>query len=143
MPRSKSSRMVVIVGILVMLVLGVSYSAKLQSRLSIDNDRPTGVEQLIMNGDCVGYQKGSFVFYLLKRMGFQEEKLKAYTSEEYATALSRGSHYNGVSAIVDEIPYIKVFLAKYPDQFTMAELPFSSGGFAFVFLSLFSVIMKF
>ncbi|XXG58333.1 hypothetical protein AAC387_Pa04g0666 [Persea americana] len=143
MPRSKSSRMVVIVGILVMLVLGVSYSAKLQARLSIDNDRPTGVEQLIMNGDCVGYQKGSFVFYLLKRMGFQEEKLKAYTSEEYATALSRGSHYNGVSAIVDEIPYIKVFLAKYPDQFTMAELPFSSGGFAFVFLSLFSVIIKF
>ncbi|KAJ8617181.1 hypothetical protein MRB53_013367 [Persea americana] len=133
MPRSKSSRMVVIVGILVMLVLGVSYSAKLQSRLSIDNDRPTGVEQLIMNGDSVGYQKGSFVFYLLKRMGFQEEKLKAYTSEEYATALSRGSHYNGVSAIVDEIPYIKVFLAKYPDQFTMAELPFSSGGFAFLF----------
>eukprot|EP00268_Persea_americana_P015567 TRINITY_DN17240_c1_g1_i1.p1 TRINITY_DN17240_c1_g1~~TRINITY_DN17240_c1_g1_i1.p1 ORF type:complete len:115 (+),score=16.75 TRINITY_DN17240_c1_g1_i1:3-347(+) len=98
------------------------------------------IEQLIMNGDYVGYQKGSFVFALLKHMGFQREKLKAYSSkEEYAMALSRGSHNNGVSAIIDEIPYIKIFLAKYSSRYTMAGPTLRPGGFGFVSLSLSSL----
>ncbi|XXG58327.1 hypothetical protein AAC387_Pa04g0662 [Persea americana] len=112
------------------------YGAILQALLSPNNDGPivTTIEQLIVNEDYVGYQKGSFVFDLLKHMGFREEKLKAYSSiDEYATALSRGSSYNGVSAIVDEIPYIKVFLAKYADRYTMVRPTFSTMGFAFLF----------
>ncbi|KAJ8617183.1 hypothetical protein MRB53_013369 [Persea americana] len=134
--KSNYSRLVVCLWILAVFLLVTTYAGILQSMLSCDDDGTTltSLEQLIMNGDCVGYQKGSFVFDLLKNKGFQEQKLKAYSSiEEYATALSRGSHNNGVSAIIDEIPYIKVFLAKYADRYTMAVPTFNSGGFGFLF----------
>ncbi|KAJ8617180.1 hypothetical protein MRB53_013366 [Persea americana] len=130
------SRLLLIFWIFGVFVLVTSYAAKLKSMITSDNDQPTvlGIEQLIMNQDYVGYQKGSFVFHLLKHMGFQEEKLKAYSSnEEYAIALSRGSCNNGVSAIIEEIPYIKVFLAKYGDRYTMAGPTFGPGGFGFLF----------
>eukprot|EP00268_Persea_americana_P002901 TRINITY_DN10879_c0_g1_i5.p1 TRINITY_DN10879_c0_g1~~TRINITY_DN10879_c0_g1_i5.p1 ORF type:complete len:755 (+),score=106.14 TRINITY_DN10879_c0_g1_i5:304-2265(+) len=135
-PKSKYSRLVVIFWMAAMFILVGGYGAILQAMLSPNNDGPivTTIEQLIVNEDYVGYQKGSFVFDLLKHMGFREEKLKAYSSiDEYATALSRGSSYNGVSAIVEEIPYIKVFLAKYADRYTMVRPTFSTMGFAFLF----------
>ncbi|KAJ8617184.1 hypothetical protein MRB53_013370 [Persea americana] len=116
-------------------VLGTTYAAILQSTLS-SNVQPTvmSMEQLIINGDHVGYQKGSYVFDLLKHKGFQEQKFKPYSSiDEYAIALSRGSHNNGVSAIIDEIPYLKVFLAKYADRYTMAGPTIRPGGFGFLF----------
>lgn len=122
-------------------VLGTTYAAILQSTLS-SNVQPTvmSMEQLIINGDHVGYQKGSYVFDLLKHKGFQEQKLKPYSSiDEYAIALSRGSHNNGVSAIIDEIPYLKVFLAKYADRYTMAGPTIRPGGFGFVCFSLYSL----
>ncbi|RWR91362.1 glutamate receptor 2.5-like protein isoform X1 [Cinnamomum micranthum f. kanehirae] len=134
--QSNYSRLVVSLWIFAVFLLVTTYAGILQSMLSSDNDGATvtSLEQLIMNGDCVGYQKGSFVFDLLKNKGFQEQNLKAYSSiEEYATALSRGSHNNGVSAIIDEIPYIKVFLAKYADRYTMAVPTVNSGGFGFLF----------
>ncbi|KAK8344793.1 hypothetical protein V6Z12_A07G103100 [Gossypium hirsutum] len=39
--------------------------------------------------------------------------------EEYANALPKGSKNGGVSAIIDEIPYIKIFLEKYPARYSM------------------------
>eukprot|EP00268_Persea_americana_P029353 TRINITY_DN2838_c0_g1_i5.p1 TRINITY_DN2838_c0_g1~~TRINITY_DN2838_c0_g1_i5.p1 ORF type:complete len:521 (-),score=90.08 TRINITY_DN2838_c0_g1_i5:277-1839(-) len=134
--KSNYSRLLVIFWIFGVFVLVTSYTANLKSMITSDNDRPKvlGIEQLMLNGDYVGYQKGSFVFHLLKHMGFQEEKLKAYSSnEEYAIALSRGSCNKGVSAIIEEIPYIKVFLTKYGDRFTMAGPTFGPGGFGFLF----------
>ncbi|RWR91368.1 glutamate receptor 2.5-like protein isoform X1 [Cinnamomum micranthum f. kanehirae] len=134
--KTNFTRLLAVVWTFGVLVLVTSYAAKLKSTITSDEDQATvsGIEQLIMNGDYVGYQKGSFVFDLLKHMGFQEEKLKAYSSkEEYAIALSRGSCCNGVSAIIDEIPYIKVFLAKYGDRYTMAGPTFRHGGFGFFF----------
>ncbi|RWR91367.1 glutamate receptor 2.8-like protein [Cinnamomum micranthum f. kanehirae] len=134
--KGNYSRLLVIFWIFGVFVLLTSYTANLKSMITSDNDRLTvlGIEQLILNGDYVGYQKGSFVFHLLKHMGFQEEKLRAYSSnEEYAIALSRGSCNKGVSAIIEEIPYIKVFLAKYGDRYTMAGPTFGPGGFGFLF----------
>ena len=137
--KSNYSRLVVNLWMFAVFVMVTTYASILQSMLTSDNDQPvfTRMEELIMNGDYVGYQKGSFVFDLLKHMGFQEQQLKAYSSvEEYAIALSRGSVNNGVSAIIDEIPYIKVFLAKYADRYMMAGPTFGPGGFGFVCLLL-------
>ncbi|MBA0548356.1 hypothetical protein Golob_019462, partial [Gossypium lobatum] len=39
--------------------------------------------------------------------------------EEYANALSKDSKKGGVSAIIDEIPYIKIFLEKYSARYSM------------------------
>ncbi|KAH7521682.1 hypothetical protein FEM48_Zijuj07G0058800 [Ziziphus jujuba var. spinosa] len=61
--------------------------------------------------------------------------LGPYSSlEEYAEALSRGSKYGGVSAIVDEVPYIKQFVAKYPGDYSVKTMPMSNmNGFGYVF----------
>ncbi|KAK8569955.1 hypothetical protein V6N13_002663 [Hibiscus sabdariffa] len=53
--------------------------------------------------------------------------------EEYADALRKGSKNGGVSAIIDEMPYLKVFLAKYPADYTVIKSKATSGGFGFVF----------
>ncbi|KAH1129130.1 hypothetical protein J1N35_000508 [Gossypium stocksii] len=59
-----------------------------------------------------------------------------HSPEEYADALRRGSKNGGVSAVINEIPYLKVFLAKYPSDYTMIKLKAITGGFGFVrFLS--------
>ncbi|XXG58320.1 hypothetical protein AAC387_Pa04g0659 [Persea americana] len=135
--KSKCSILVKSIWIIELVLLMAFYYPALQPLVSSYNGGPivTGLEKLIMNGDYVGYQKGSFVLGLLKDMGFQEQKLKAYSSiEEYATALSRGSRNNGVSAIIDEIPYIKLFLAKHDDRYTMAGPSFRpESGFSFLF----------
>ncbi|CAB4269246.1 unnamed protein product [Prunus armeniaca] len=55
------------------------------------------------------------------------------TVEEYADALSRGSKHGGVSAIVDEVPYIKIFLGHYPTGYSMIKPESTTNGFGFVF----------
>ncbi|XP_039164246.1 glutamate receptor 1.4-like [Eucalyptus grandis] len=56
------------------------------------------------------------------------------TVEDCANALRDGSRNGGVSAIIDEIPYVKVFLSKYSAQYTMVEPSYNStNGFGFVF----------
>ncbi|KAL5802818.1 hypothetical protein ACOSQ4_031123 [Xanthoceras sorbifolium] len=63
-----------------------------------------------------------------QNLNFQNFCLQPFTSpKEYADALSRGSKKGGVSAIIDEIPYIKIFLAKYSADYSMS----TTNGFAF------------
>ncbi|XP_026383658.1 glutamate receptor 2.7-like isoform X1 [Papaver somniferum] len=76
----------------------------------------------------VGYQSGSFVPGLLKDLGYSK-LVELSTIEEYASALKDGR----VSAIYDEIPYIKVFLERYCDEFTVTGPTYPAGGFGFVF----------
>ncbi|KAJ0051726.1 hypothetical protein Pint_03116 [Pistacia integerrima] len=52
---------------------------------------------------------------------------------EFANALSRGSKNGGVSSIIDEIPYIKIFLAKYSADYAMIGSTSTTNGFAFAF----------
>jgi ionotropic glutamate receptor len=96
------------------------------------------VEEIKKNGYFVGYQKDSFVKGLLtKQLNFDESKLKAYiTPEEYNDALSKGSSNGGVAVIFDEIPFIKLFIAKYCSRYTMVGPTYRTGGFGFVSLSL-------
>ncbi|GKB08377.1 hydroquinone glucosyltransferase [Tanacetum coccineum] len=51
-------------------------------------------------GELVGYQDGSFVFGMLKKMNLNDSKLKSYnTFEQMDTTLKKGSQNGGVSAI--------------------------------------------
>ncbi|KAM4125791.1 hypothetical protein ACJW30_01G339700 [Castanea mollissima] len=71
---------------------------------------------------------------LIKQLDFPESKLKPYvTPEEYHEALSRGTHNGGVAAIFDEIPYIKLFLAKFCSRYTMVGPTYKTDGFGFAF----------
>ncbi|XXG58339.1 hypothetical protein AAC387_Pa04g0668 [Persea americana] len=130
------SRFVVNVWTFLVFVLVTSYGANLTSMLTVERLQPTitDINQLLRNGDFVGCQKGSFVHELLLTMGFQDEKLIEYGKiEEYADALSKGNANGGVAAIVDEIPYIKVFLKTHCRNYARPQWSRRSGGLGFVF----------
>ncbi|XP_009777350.1 glutamate receptor 2.8-like [Nicotiana sylvestris] len=133
---SNLTRFVVIVWAFVVLVLTSSYTASLTSMLTVQQLQPTitDLNDLIKNGEYVGYQKGSFVEDILKRMKFESSKFRNYsTLEDYNDALSRGSKNGGVGAIVDELPYLRLFLNKYCRKYVMVGPTYKTAGFGFAF----------
>ena len=125
----------------VVLVIEPSATASLSSNLTAKRRRPsvTDLEQLRSNGDYIGYPSGSFVYSVLKKHGFTENRLKAYAmEEEYANALRKGSKNGGVAAIVDEIPYLTSFLSdrQYKNDFKMLGCIYKTPGFGFVSFSI-------
>jgi hypothetical protein len=95
----------------------------------------TDIDQLQRRGDFIGYPDGSFVQSFLTNHKISESRLRTYTTkEEYAEALRLGTNYGGVSAIVDEIPYLTSFLSdrRYKNDFTMLGCIFKTPGFGFV-----------
>jgi len=126
---------VLIVWVFVVLVLTSSYTASLTSMLTVQQLQPTitDLNDLIKNGEYVGYKKGSFVKDVLTRMKFDSSKFRSYsTLEEYNDALSRGSKNGGVGAIVDELPYLRLFLNKYCRKYIMVGRTYKAAGFGFV-----------
>ncbi|KAF5776793.1 putative ionotropic glutamate receptor, metazoa [Helianthus annuus] len=133
---SNLSRFVVIVWVFVVLVLTSSYTASLTSMLTVQKLRPTytDINEIKRNGESIGYQDGSFVRDMLIRMGFNDTQLKGYsTFEQYHDALELGSQNGGVSAIMEELPYIRVFVAKYCNMYTMRGPIHKTAGFGFAF----------
>jgi len=129
------SRLVVIVWVLVLLVITSSYTANLSSILTVQQLQPTvtDVHELIRKGEYVGYHNGSYVGGLLEELGFDRRKIRAYkTSEDFADALSKGSKNGGIAAVIHEVPYIKIFLAKHCKGYTMVGPIYKSEGFGFV-----------
>ncbi|XP_078150473.1 glutamate receptor 2.7-like [Carex rostrata] len=130
------SKIVVIVWFCVLLVLTSSYTASLASMLTVQQIQPkiTDIHDLINKGDYIGYKKGSFMEGLLQQIGFDESKMRGYYfPEEFIEALNKGSANGGVSAIVHSIPYIKLFLAKYCDSYTMVAPIYKTAGYGFAF----------
>ncbi|CAN4098568.1 unnamed protein product [Withania somnifera] len=133
---SNFTRFVLIVWVFVVLVLTSSYTASLTSMLTVQQLQPTitDLNDLIKNGEYVGYQKGSFVKGVLKHMKFDSSKFRSYsTLEDYNDALSRGSKNGGVGAIVDELPYLRLFLNKYCRKYVMIGPTHKAAGFGFAF----------
>ncbi|PON42716.1 Ionotropic glutamate receptor [Parasponia andersonii] len=131
------SRFVLIIWIFVVLILTQSYTASLASMLTVQRLQPaiTDISELLRNGAFVGYQRNSFVRgFLTEQLNFDSYKLRTYSNpDEYHEALSRGSQNGGVDAIFDEIPYIRLFLAKYCSKYTMVGPTYKSDGFGFAF----------
>ncbi|KAI9191229.1 hypothetical protein LWI28_005437 [Acer negundo] len=131
------SRFVLVIWIGFAVILMQIYTASLSSVLTVDQLQPTfdSVNKLRTNGYKVGYQNGSFVKgFLMDQLNFTESQLIPYdTIEEYHTALTKGHKNGGVSAIFDEIPYIRVFLAKYVSDYMMAGPIYRTDGFGFAF----------
>ncbi|KAI3986916.1 hypothetical protein MKX01_014617 [Papaver californicum] len=129
--RNDLSRLVLIIWVFVVLVLTSSYTASLTSTLTVQQ---LAVSDLRNGGEYIGYQSGSYVKNVLKKLGFDESKLRAYNDEQdYAEALSRGSQKGGVAAIFDEIPYLRLFLSKYCDRYAITGPTYNTNGFGFVF----------
>uniref|UniRef100_A0A0E0A624 Ionotropic glutamate receptor C-terminal domain-containing protein n=1 Tax=Oryza glumipatula TaxID=40148 RepID=A0A0E0A624_9ORYZ len=115
------------------VILVQSYTASLSSMLTTSRLWPSVVDldQLRHNNDYVGYQNKSFVHSLLNQT-FKEDRLRPYANgKEYAEALRRGK----VSAIVDEIPYIRSFMSDQnnSNEFWVFPQTYNILGFAFGF----------
>ncbi|CAL8995972.1 unnamed protein product [Prunus brigantina] len=133
---SNLARFVVILWCFVVLILTQSYTASLTSLLTVQQLQPTvtDVNLLIKNRNNVAYQRGSFVYGILKQLGFQDENLKTFNSaEELNQLFHNASRKYGISAAFDETPYMKLFLARYCSKYTMIPPTFKADGFGFVF----------
>ncbi|KAL6846183.1 hypothetical protein ACP4OV_023631 [Aristida adscensionis] len=126
------SRIVVVVWLFVVLILQQSYTASLSSRLTVEQLQPTltNLDEVIRKGLSVGYLNDSFLPGLLKRLKIDKTKMIPFNSPvEYNEALSTGR----VAAIVDEIPYLKVFLRLYCHNYTMVGPTYKFDGFGYAF----------
>ncbi|XP_062198782.1 glutamate receptor 2.8-like [Phragmites australis] len=137
------SRIVLIVWLCFLLVLTSSYTANLSSILTVQQLQPTvtDVHELLKRGECVGYHRGSYVKGVLEELGFDRSKIKPYdTPDEFNIALSRGSSNGGIAALVHEVPYIKLFLAKHCERYTMVGPIYKSAGFGYVSSLVFDML---
>ncbi|KAG0482436.1 hypothetical protein HPP92_010520 [Vanilla planifolia] len=129
---SNLSKFVVTIWVFVVLILTSSYTASLTSMLTVRQFQPTitDYKELIVKGLPVGHLRHSFVKQLLIRMGFNEKNLFPYKSpQEYKDALSNGT----IVAVIDEIPYLKIFLSYYCENFTMGSPIYKTSGFGYAF----------
>lgn len=129
---SSLGRMVLIIWLFVVLIINSSYTASLTSILTVQqlSSSIKGIETLITSNDRIGFQVGSFAEnYLSDELDIPKSRLIALGSpEEYATALENGT----VAAVVDERPYIEVFLASHC-KFSIVGPQFTRSGWGFAF----------
>ncbi|XP_006399619.2 glutamate receptor 2.5 isoform X3 [Eutrema salsugineum] len=114
----------------------MSYTATLTSMLTVQELRPTvrHMDDLRKSGVNIGYQSGSFTFERLKQMGFDESRLKTYDSpQEMRELFLNKSSNGGIGAAFDEVPYVKLFMAKYCKEYSIIEPSFKADGFGFAF----------
>ncbi|XP_078441343.1 glutamate receptor 2.7-like [Wolffia australiana] len=128
--RSGLSKMVVTVWVFAVLIITSTYTANLASILTAAKLRPafTNMEEVVKNGQPVGFGKGSFLeSHLRPIFGSRLIPLSGY--DEFATAFENGT----VSSVFHELPYIRLFLKKYCKGYTMVGPTHRTAGFGFGF----------
>jgi len=133
---SNLGRAVLIVWLFVVLIISSSYTASLTSILTVQQFSPTisGIGSLIGSNTPIGYPAGSYIGnYLSEELNIAASRLIPVDSiASYARALSLGPSKGGVSAIVDTLPVIQLFLST-KCSFTTVGPEFTKGGWGFAF----------
>ncbi|XP_024164144.1 glutamate receptor 2.8 [Rosa chinensis] len=132
---SNSARFVITVWVFVMLIVTQSYTANLSSLLTVQQPQPTVTElnDLLRNGDNVGYSKNSFVREVLIEKGFKNRVKEIKLMEDGDKELTKGTAKGGIAAFVGDTPALEFFLAKYCSKYIMVGPISKTNGFAFVF----------
>jgi len=132
---SPLGRFVMVVWFFLLLVITSSYMASLTSFLTIQqlSSPINGIDSLIASKDPIGFQESSFArIYMIDALKINPSRLVPLrTPEAYAEALQRGPKNGGVAAIVDELPYVDLFL-KNRSGFGIVGPPFTRRGWGFV-----------
>jgi len=132
---STLGRLVLIIWLFVVLIINSSYTASLTSILTVQqlSSRVEGLDSLISSTDPIGFQVGSFAKnYLMEDLNIAESRLVPLERpEDYAKALDLGPKGGGVAAVVDELPYIEIFLSSYCNYRTVGQ-EFTKSGWGFV-----------
>ncbi|KAJ6383563.1 hypothetical protein OIU78_026952 [Salix suchowensis] len=132
---SNLSRFVMVVWLFLALVLTQSFTASL-SAIFFDqrnHSATVDVETLRNTGAKIGCDGGSFVAaYLRDVLNIHPDNIvKIYSGDAYAKALVSGE----IAAAYLEVPYLKVFLAKYCEGFTTSGPIYKVGGYGFFTVS--------
>ncbi|CAM8951706.1 hypothetical protein QQ045_018405 [Rhodiola kirilowii] len=135
---STLGRLVLILWLFVVLIINSSYTASLTSILTVRQltSQIDGIDSLIKSTQPIGVQDGSFAWnYLIDELNIAASRLvKLKTMEDYQTALRKGpDEIGGVAAIVDELPYIEVFLSQTDCTFKTVGQEFTKSGWGFAF----------
>lgn len=132
---STLGRIVVIIWLFVVLIINSSYTASLTSILTVQqlSSNINGIDSLKAGNEPIGYQVGSFTAqYLVDDIGISPSRLVPLGSpDEYTKALQLGPNNGGVAAIVDERPYVEIFLSTQC-SFRIVGQEFTRSGWGFV-----------
>ncbi|KAJ3680400.1 hypothetical protein LUZ60_016678 [Juncus effusus] len=133
---STLGRAVLLIWLFVVLIIQSSYTANLTSILTVQrlSSPIKGIDSLRSSDDPIGFQVGSFTQnYLIEELGIAKSRLKPLgTLEDFARALELGPSNGGVAAIVDERPYINMFLST-ECKFSIVGNEFTKNGWGFAF----------
>ncbi|KAL3022464.1 hypothetical protein AAZX31_04G015400 [Glycine max] len=133
---SSLGRLVMLIWLFVVLILTSSYTASLTSILTVQQlySPISGIESLKASDEPIGFPVGSFAeHYLIQDLGIAKSRLIPLGSpEEYAKALQLGPKRGGVAAIVDERPYVEIFLSSQC-TFRIVGQEFTRSGWGFAF----------
>ncbi|KAI3724699.1 hypothetical protein L2E82_36485 [Cichorium intybus] len=133
---STLGRIVLLIWLFVVLIINSSYTASLTSILTVQqlSSPIKGIDTLKKTNDRIGFQVGSFAErYLVDEIGISESRLVPLgTPDAYADALLKGSDNGGVAAIVDERPYVELFLSNQC-RFRVVGREFTKSGWGFAF----------
>ncbi|KAI3916736.1 hypothetical protein MKW98_011404, partial [Papaver atlanticum] len=133
--RSNMTKVILYVWIFVLVMISSSYLAGLTSMLTAHRLEPTvtDVHELIKTRQNVGYLEGTFVYTMLKRMGFDEVNLKPYySSEDFNESFTElRKKEDRIVAAFEEAPYNRLILAKYCHEYALVGPVYKTGGFGF------------
>ncbi|XP_073279779.1 glutamate receptor 3.4-like isoform X2 [Primulina huaijiensis] len=133
---STLGRLVLLFWLFVVLIINSSYTASLTSILTVRqlSSRIQGIDSLILSSDPIGVQQGSFAYkYLIDQLNIAESRLRILKKDDYLGSLQRGPTDGGVAAVVDELPYIQLFLSTTKCEFGIVGQEFTKSGWGFVF----------
>ncbi|KAL9827960.1 Glutamate receptor 1.4 [Arabidopsis thaliana] len=118
------SRFVVIVWIFAVLILTSNYTATLTSVMTVQQIRG------LKSNENIGFFSASIAANVVNdNPTFQGPRYKGLkTADDFTNALRNGT----ISFIVDEVPYVKLFVAKHPSEFVIVETESVTNGFGFV-----------
>lgn len=121
-----------VVWLFVALVITQIYTANLTSMLTIQKLEPTisNIETLQRMNAFVGCGRGSFVKgYLETVLHFPTETIKNYSTPD---GLADALRNQEIAATFLEVPFAKLFLAKFCKEFMISGPTYKVGGFGFV-----------
>ncbi|CAK9325237.1 unnamed protein product [Citrullus colocynthis] len=131
--HSNLSRMTMVVWLFVALVITQIYTANLTSMLTIQKLEPSisNIETLQRMNAFVGCGRGSFVKgYLETVLHFPTVTIKNYSTPD---GLADALRNQEIAATFLEVPFAKLFLAKFCKEFMISGPTYKVGGFGFAF----------
>lgn len=114
------------------LVVTQTYTANLASMLTVQKFKATisNIETLQKMNAYVGNGRGTFVKrYLEEVLEFPTKNIKNYTAQDDLAEALRNQE---IAAAFLEVPYAKLFLARFCNEFMISGPTYHVGGFGFV-----------